>query len=230
MLSVADLQVSVQQQNHTETILEDGASSVSVSAPKVSVPSSGHHYSFSLDLCSLGCLKLKHSISATLRWDFSLFQVWTLDNIRKLRLGQGLEWVCAHMHQTSGNGQRASIFSVLGFFSPHLFILRLQVEAKTLKYTEKRVIFFFTHTAPQVELRKCSGQQCTGAFWYIGIHLKLETDTKYLMQNGNLSLFYFPQSTALVRVNSKVCIRSENILVLQQNIQRNMNVNCTLFG
>lgn len=74
MLSVADLQVSVQQQNHTEAIAEDEASSVSVSAPKVSVPSSGHHYSFSLDLCSLGCLKLKHSISATLRWDSGQYQ------------------------------------------------------------------------------------------------------------------------------------------------------------
>lgn len=65
VLSVADLQhQQKQQQNHAG---DEEASSVTVSAPRVSVPSSGHHYCFSLDLCSLGSLKLKHSISATLR-------------------------------------------------------------------------------------------------------------------------------------------------------------------
>lgn len=70
--SVADLQAPAQQQQQPQLqqqnhVRDEEASSVSVSAPKVSVPSSGHHYCFSLDLCSLGGLKLKHSISATLR-------------------------------------------------------------------------------------------------------------------------------------------------------------------
>jgi len=50
-----------------EAAAEGGASSVSVSAPKVSIPSSAHHYCFSLDLCSLGKLSLPHPIAATLR-------------------------------------------------------------------------------------------------------------------------------------------------------------------
>lgn len=52
---------------------EAGASSVSVSAPKVSIPSSAHHYCFSLDLCSLGKLSLPHPIAATLRYSYQFF-------------------------------------------------------------------------------------------------------------------------------------------------------------
>ena len=63
----ADLEVPVQQPGLTEATVEGGASSVSVSAPKVSIPSSAHHFCFSLDLRSLGGLRLTHSIAATLR-------------------------------------------------------------------------------------------------------------------------------------------------------------------
>ncbi|XP_015230032.1 PREDICTED: centrosomal protein of 120 kDa [Cyprinodon variegatus] len=52
---------------------EGGASSVSVSAPKVSIPSSAHHYCFSLDLRSLGKLSLPHPIAATLRYSYQFF-------------------------------------------------------------------------------------------------------------------------------------------------------------
>uniref|UniRef100_A0A671URD9 Centrosomal protein 120 n=1 Tax=Sparus aurata TaxID=8175 RepID=A0A671URD9_SPAAU len=52
---------------------EGGASSVSVSAPKVSIPSSAHHYCFSLDLRSLGGLRLTHPIAATLRYAYQFF-------------------------------------------------------------------------------------------------------------------------------------------------------------
>lgn len=67
----ADLVVPAQQQNHTEAAGEGGASSVSVSAPRVSIPASAHHYCFSLDLRSLGSLRLSHPIAATLRWHTS---------------------------------------------------------------------------------------------------------------------------------------------------------------
>uniref|UniRef100_A0A3Q2Q1Y4 Centrosomal protein 120 n=1 Tax=Fundulus heteroclitus TaxID=8078 RepID=A0A3Q2Q1Y4_FUNHE len=50
-----------------------GASSVSVSAPKVSIPSSAHHYCFSLDLRSLAKLALPHPIAATLRYSYQFF-------------------------------------------------------------------------------------------------------------------------------------------------------------
>lgn len=46
---------------------DGGLSSVSVSAPKVSIPPSAHHYCFSLDLRSLGSLGLPRPIAATLR-------------------------------------------------------------------------------------------------------------------------------------------------------------------
>ncbi|KAM4746472.1 centrosomal protein of 120 kDa isoform 2-T2 [Anableps anableps] len=52
---------------------EGGASSVSVSAPKVSIPSSAHHYCFSLDLRSLGKLGSPHPIAATLRYSYQFF-------------------------------------------------------------------------------------------------------------------------------------------------------------
>uniref|UniRef100_A0A3P8VQ03 Centrosomal protein 120 n=1 Tax=Cynoglossus semilaevis TaxID=244447 RepID=A0A3P8VQ03_CYNSE len=52
---------------------EGGVSSVSVSAPKVSIPPSAHHFSFSLDLRSLGGLGLTHAIAATLRYSYSFF-------------------------------------------------------------------------------------------------------------------------------------------------------------
>ncbi|XP_036000182.1 centrosomal protein of 120 kDa isoform X2 [Fundulus heteroclitus] len=50
-----------------------GPSSVSVSAPKVSIPSSAHHYCFSLDLRSLAKLALPHPIAATLRYSYQFF-------------------------------------------------------------------------------------------------------------------------------------------------------------
>ncbi|XP_074495645.1 centrosomal protein of 120 kDa [Sebastes fasciatus] len=73
--AAADLEAPVlqQQQNQTEAPAEGGASSVSVSAPKVSIPSSAHHYCFSLDLRSLGNLSLTHPIAATLRYSYQFF-------------------------------------------------------------------------------------------------------------------------------------------------------------
>ncbi|XP_074527425.1 centrosomal protein of 120 kDa [Halichoeres trimaculatus] len=67
-LAAADLEVPVQQQQS-----EGEASSVSVSAPKVSIPSSAHHFCFSLDLRSLGNLSLTHPINATLRYSYQFF-------------------------------------------------------------------------------------------------------------------------------------------------------------
>ncbi|XP_047448856.1 centrosomal protein of 120 kDa [Mugil cephalus] len=60
--------------HHPETSADGGgASSVSVSAPKVSIPSSAHHYCFSLDLLSLGNLSLDRPIAATLRYSYQFF-------------------------------------------------------------------------------------------------------------------------------------------------------------
>uniref|UniRef100_A0A671UTG8 Centrosomal protein 120 n=1 Tax=Sparus aurata TaxID=8175 RepID=A0A671UTG8_SPAAU len=72
-LAAADLEVPLQQPGLTEATAEGGASSVSVSAPKVSIPSSAHHYCFSLDLRSLGGLRLTHPIAATLRYAYQFF-------------------------------------------------------------------------------------------------------------------------------------------------------------
>ncbi|XP_070760372.1 centrosomal protein of 120 kDa [Enoplosus armatus] len=72
-LAAADLEVPLQQQSQTAATTEGGASSVSVSAPKVSIPSSAHHYCFSLDLRSLGNLSLTHPIAATLRYSYQFF-------------------------------------------------------------------------------------------------------------------------------------------------------------
>uniref|UniRef100_A0A8D0D212 Centrosomal protein 120 n=1 Tax=Sander lucioperca TaxID=283035 RepID=A0A8D0D212_SANLU len=73
MCPAADLEFPVLQQSQTEATAEGGASSVSVSAPKVSIPSSAHHYCFSLDLRSLGNLSLTHPIAATLRYSYPFF-------------------------------------------------------------------------------------------------------------------------------------------------------------
>ncbi|XP_034452681.1 centrosomal protein of 120 kDa isoform X1 [Hippoglossus hippoglossus] len=71
--TAADADVPVQLQSRTEATAEGGASSVSVSAPKVSIPSSAHHYCFSLDLQSLRGLSLIHPIAATLRYSYQFF-------------------------------------------------------------------------------------------------------------------------------------------------------------
>ncbi|XP_013883016.1 centrosomal protein of 120 kDa [Austrofundulus limnaeus] len=52
---------------------ETTSSSISVSAPKVSIPSSAHHYCFSLDLRSLGKFSLPQPISAMLRYSYPFF-------------------------------------------------------------------------------------------------------------------------------------------------------------
>ncbi|CAJ1069665.1 centrosomal protein of 120 kDa isoform X1 [Xyrichtys novacula] len=72
-LAAADLEVSVQRLSQTEAPADGEASSVSVSAPKVSIPSSAHHYCFSLDLHSLRNLSLTHPINATLRYSYQFF-------------------------------------------------------------------------------------------------------------------------------------------------------------
>ncbi|XP_041855408.1 centrosomal protein of 120 kDa isoform X2 [Melanotaenia boesemani] len=56
-----------------EAAAEGEAPSVSISAPKVSIPSSAHHYCFSLDLRSLGKLSWPHPIAATLRYSYRFF-------------------------------------------------------------------------------------------------------------------------------------------------------------
>ncbi|KAK1892431.1 Centrosomal protein of 120 kDa [Dissostichus eleginoides] len=66
-LEAADLEVQA------GATAEGGASSVSVSAPKVSIPPSAHHYCFSLDLRSLGHLSLTHPIAVTLRYSYQFF-------------------------------------------------------------------------------------------------------------------------------------------------------------
>ncbi|XP_045890052.1 centrosomal protein of 120 kDa-like [Micropterus dolomieu] len=71
--AAADLEVPAQQPSPTVATAEGGASSVSVSAPKVSIPSSARHYCFSLDLRSLGNLSLTHPIAATLRYSYQFF-------------------------------------------------------------------------------------------------------------------------------------------------------------
>eukprot|EP00066_Takifugu_rubripes_P024411 XP_011613677.1 PREDICTED: centrosomal protein of 120 kDa isoform X2 [Takifugu rubripes] len=57
----------------TEATADGGASSVSVSAPKILIPPSAHHYCFSLDFRTLGGLRLTHSIAATLRYKYQFF-------------------------------------------------------------------------------------------------------------------------------------------------------------
>ncbi|XP_033827951.1 centrosomal protein of 120 kDa isoform X2 [Periophthalmus magnuspinnatus] len=52
---------------------DSDTSSLSVSAPKVSIPPLAHHFCFSLDLRSIGNLRLPHPISATLRYQYSFF-------------------------------------------------------------------------------------------------------------------------------------------------------------
>ncbi|XP_062310749.1 centrosomal protein of 120 kDa [Osmerus eperlanus] len=52
---------------------EAGPSSVSVSAPKISIPSSAHHYCFSMDLRSIKNLTLAFPVSCTLRYAYQFF-------------------------------------------------------------------------------------------------------------------------------------------------------------
>ncbi|XP_053180840.1 LOW QUALITY PROTEIN: centrosomal protein of 120 kDa [Scomber japonicus] len=75
-LEAADLELPVHTRTEAaaaEGAAEGGASSVSVSAPKVSIPSSAHHYCFSLDLQRLGKLSTTHPIAATLRYSYQFF-------------------------------------------------------------------------------------------------------------------------------------------------------------
>uniref|UniRef100_A0AAQ4R1M1 C2 domain-containing protein n=1 Tax=Gasterosteus aculeatus aculeatus TaxID=481459 RepID=A0AAQ4R1M1_GASAC len=62
-----------QQQGRSEAAAEGGASSVSLSAPKVSVPSSAHHYCFSLDLRSLRNLSPTHCVLLPSRYSYHFF-------------------------------------------------------------------------------------------------------------------------------------------------------------
>ncbi|XP_078141380.1 centrosomal protein of 120 kDa [Centroberyx gerrardi] len=69
----AESERPVPLQRQAEAAAEGGASSVSVSGPKVSIPSSAHHFCFSLDLRSLGNLSLTHPVAATLRYSYHFF-------------------------------------------------------------------------------------------------------------------------------------------------------------
>uniref|UniRef100_A0AAX7T8C6 C2 domain-containing protein n=1 Tax=Astatotilapia calliptera TaxID=8154 RepID=A0AAX7T8C6_ASTCA len=68
-----DLEAPASLPRQPEAAADGGMSSVSVSAPKVSIPPSAHHYCFSLDLRSLGNLSLPHPIAATLRYSYQFF-------------------------------------------------------------------------------------------------------------------------------------------------------------
>ncbi|XP_010894321.2 centrosomal protein of 120 kDa isoform X1 [Esox lucius] len=52
---------------------ERGISSVSVSAPKIAIPSSSHHYCFSMDLRSIRHLNLGFTVSCMLRYAYQFF-------------------------------------------------------------------------------------------------------------------------------------------------------------
>ncbi|XP_029494513.1 centrosomal protein of 120 kDa isoform X2 [Oncorhynchus nerka] len=52
---------------------EGGLSSVSVSAPKIAIPSSAHHYCFSMDLRSVRNINLGFPVSCTLRYAYQFF-------------------------------------------------------------------------------------------------------------------------------------------------------------
>ncbi|XP_064830686.1 centrosomal protein of 120 kDa [Oncorhynchus masou masou] len=52
---------------------EGGLSSVSVSAPKIAIPSSAHHYCFSMDLRSIRNINLGFPVSCTLRYAYQFF-------------------------------------------------------------------------------------------------------------------------------------------------------------
>ncbi|KAG7490110.1 Centrosomal of 120 kDa [Solea senegalensis] len=71
--TAADVEVPVQLQRQNRATDEGRASSICISAPKVSIPSSTHHYNFSLYLQSLGGLTLTHPIAATLRYSYPFF-------------------------------------------------------------------------------------------------------------------------------------------------------------
>ncbi|XP_043103827.1 centrosomal protein of 120 kDa isoform X2 [Puntigrus tetrazona] len=51
----------------------DAADSISVSAPKISIPASAHHYCFSLDLRSVRELRTSFSINCVLRYSYQFF-------------------------------------------------------------------------------------------------------------------------------------------------------------
>ncbi|XP_006797742.1 centrosomal protein of 120 kDa isoform X2 [Neolamprologus brichardi] len=72
-LAATDLEAPASLPRQPEAAADGGMSSVSVSAPKVSIPPSAHHYCFSLDLRSLGNLSLPHPIAATLRYSYQFF-------------------------------------------------------------------------------------------------------------------------------------------------------------
>ncbi|XP_028269192.1 centrosomal protein of 120 kDa isoform X2 [Parambassis ranga] len=72
-LAAADSEAPSAPHTPAEAAAEGGASSVSVSAPKVSIPASAHHYCFSLDLRSLANLSSPHPIAATLRYSYPFF-------------------------------------------------------------------------------------------------------------------------------------------------------------
>lgn len=72
-LAATDLEPPASLPRQPEAAADGGMSSVSVSAPKVSIPPSAHHYCFSLDLRSLGNFSLPHPIAATLRYSYQFF-------------------------------------------------------------------------------------------------------------------------------------------------------------
>ncbi|XP_026072887.1 centrosomal protein of 120 kDa-like isoform X1 [Carassius auratus] len=58
---------------HDVTEADAGDSSVSVSAPKISIPASAHHYSFSLDLRSVRDLRTSFPVNCILRYAYQFF-------------------------------------------------------------------------------------------------------------------------------------------------------------
>uniref|UniRef100_A0A9J8CVC8 Centrosomal protein of 120 kDa n=1 Tax=Cyprinus carpio carpio TaxID=630221 RepID=A0A9J8CVC8_CYPCA len=58
---------------HDDSEADAGASSVSVSAPKISIPASAHHYCFSLDLRSVRDLRTSFPVNCVLRYAYQFF-------------------------------------------------------------------------------------------------------------------------------------------------------------
>ncbi|XP_060737257.1 centrosomal protein of 120 kDa isoform X1 [Tachysurus vachellii] len=56
-----------------ESELENPGTSITVSAPKIAIPASAHHYCFSIDLCSIRDLNVSFPVNCTLRYAYQFF-------------------------------------------------------------------------------------------------------------------------------------------------------------
>ncbi|XP_027023076.1 centrosomal protein of 120 kDa isoform X1 [Tachysurus fulvidraco] len=56
-----------------ESELENPGTSITVSAPKIAIPASAHHFCFSIDLCSVRNLNVSFPVNCTLRYAYQFF-------------------------------------------------------------------------------------------------------------------------------------------------------------